>query len=124
MDHTISDGVVFLDNSGVLVDIDEQRIIIIYVTVGSHFNVVVVHVHGRNFAAHVGSEVSLILHDMHARERVANLCRQRIERSVTVLLEIVLNGFVGWCKDGVVTVSLQNGEIVAALQDGLEVAEL
>ena len=64
MYYTVGHRVVLLDNTRVLIDIDKQRVVIHDVTIGSHLNIVIIHIDGRQLTAHVGGEISLVLYNM------------------------------------------------------------
>ena len=124
MYYTVGHRVVLLDNTRVLIDIDKQRVVIHDVTIGSHLNIVIIHIDGRQLTAHVGGEISLVLYNMSTRDSVALLFCQSIDRGKTVFLQVILYSLISRYKDSIVSVGLQSRQIVTPLQNGLELTEL
>ena len=124
MYYAIGDRIVLLNDPRILVDIDEQRIVVKDITVRSHLDIVVIHVDRRNFSTHVSGEVGLVLHDVNTRKRVTDFHRQCLQRTIAVFAEIVLDGLIRWHENGEMTIGLKHGQVLAALENGLEVTVL
>ena len=124
MYNTIRHRVILVNDARILINIDEQRVIVKNVTVRGHRNIVTIHVDWIKRASHIRREICLVLHNMGTCKGITLFNRQGVERCIIILLEEVLDSIISRCKDRIVSVRLQHGEVVAAIQNILEVTEL